>query len=123
VHAADICFERRKPEERKAVPQTTAFEGEPLGEGHRGADCSLMLNIGSVGLLAFQVAQPFVVSQASSVDATRLSADSSGGSAAGEGAGIVSSEAFSGDYAMSLLAKITHASADQALALIQGLLT
>lgn len=112
------------------MPQTTAFEGEPLGEGHHGADCSLMSNIGSVGLLAFQVAQPFVVSQASSVDATRLPADSSGGSAAGagagegegEGAGIVSSEASSGDYAMSLLSKITHASADQVLALKQGLL-
>jgi hypothetical protein len=91
-----------------------------------------MSDIGSVGLLAFQVAQPFVVSQASSVDATRLPADSSGGSAAGagegegegegEGAGIVSSEASSGDYAMSLLSKITHASADQVLALKQGLL-
>jgi hypothetical protein len=68
---------------------------------------------GSLGMLA---------SQATSVDATQPSHDPSGGSAAGHWAGIASSEASSSDYAMSLLARMTHASADQALALIQGML-
>ena len=36
--------------------------------------------------------------------------------------GAVASGNFSSDYAMSLLAKVTHASADQALTLIQSML-
>jgi hypothetical protein len=71
--------------------------------------------IGSISALASQAAQPFETGQATSVDATSATA-------AGNGATPASSAAVAGDYAMSLLAKITHASADQALALIQGML-
>ena len=71
-----------------------------------------------MGTLAAQAAQTFAVGQASSIDATL-----SGGSSAGSVGGAANGESFSTDYAMSLLARITHASADQALALIQSMST
>jgi len=77
-----------------------------------------MSGIGSIGILASAAAQPYAVSQANSIP--QASADSSVDST--DNGGAASSEAFSTDYAMSLLAKVTHASADQALALIQGML-
>jgi hypothetical protein len=66
-------------------------------------------------MLASQAAQPFATGQATSVDVTQPSDGESGAQG-------TSPLAFSGDYAMSLLAKVTHASADQALTLIQGML-
>jgi hypothetical protein len=78
-----------------------------------------MSGIGSIGNLASVAAQPFAVSQANSIP--QAAVDSSVDST--DSSGAVSSEAFSSDYAMSLLAKVTHAGADQALALIQGMLT
>ena len=61
-----------------------------------------MSGIGSILALASQAAQPFASGPATVVD-------------------LPASGAASGDYAMALLAKITRASADQALTLIQGL--
>jgi hypothetical protein len=97
------------------VPAITANAGEPLTQTPYAADCSDMTGIASVGALAAQAVQPFGPTPAASVDTPAPQAASttaSGGSAN-----------FSSDYAMSLLAKITHASADQALTLIQGMLT
>ena len=72
----------------------------------------------SVAMLASAAAEPFATGQATSVDLAPAAGDS-GASASGP----ASSDAFASDYAMSLLAKITHASADQALSLIQLMLT
>ena len=76
-----------------------------------------MSDIGSVSALASYAAVPFQVGQATSVGEV----GGFGGSGAIGGSGATSSATFSTDYAMSLLAKITHASADQALALIQAM--
>jgi hypothetical protein len=62
-------------------------------------------------------AQPLTSSVATSVDVSPAGSGSAGGT---NGAG--SSGNFSSDYAMSLLAKVTHAGADQALTLIQSML-
>ena len=70
-------------------------------------------------MLASQAAQP-PVGQGASVDTSPASGSAAGPAAHG-GSGAASSQALSADYAMSLLARITHASADQALALIQAL--
>jgi hypothetical protein len=74
-----------------------------------------MTDIGSIILLAASAVRPFVAGQVTTVETTAA--------VTGAGAGPSSSEAFSTDYAMSLLAKITHAGADQALTQIQGPLT
>ena len=79
-----------------------------------------MDGIGSVSTLASAATQPFVMSQVASADTA--SVDESAG-ASDTASGASSSGEFSSDYAMSLLAKITHASADQALALIQAMQT
>jgi hypothetical protein len=77
--------------------------------------------IGAFSLLSSSAAQPFAAGSATSLDASQ---GPTGDAVGASGAAIASpSEAISTDYAMSLLAKITHASADQALTLIQGLLT
>jgi hypothetical protein len=77
--------------------------------------------IGTFSLLSSSAAQPFAAGAATSVDA---GAGPTGDAVGASGAAIGRpSEAFSTDYAMSLLAKITHAGADQALTLIQGLMT
>ena len=76
-----------------------------------------MSGIGSVSMLASLAAQPYSSTRATSVDAAAPANDS--GSDIGAPA---ASGNFSADYAMSLLAKITHASADQALTLIQSML-
>lgn len=73
-------------------------------------------------MLASQAAQPFLAGQPAPADSTPQ-ADPCGGTAAGAGTGTMTSGTFSTEYAMSLLARITHASADQALALIQGMST
>jgi hypothetical protein len=62
-------------------------------------------------------AQPLASGAAATVDVS----PTDGGSGSGT-SGVASSGNFSGDYAMSLLAKVTHASADQALTLIQSML-
>jgi len=77
-----------------------------------------MSDIGSISALAAYAAQPFAVGQAASAGPI---GGSGAGSAVAGGSGAVSAATFSADYAMSLLAKITHASADQALALIQAI--
>ena len=71
--------------------------------------------IGAISILASQASEPFATGQATSIEASQPAAG-------GNGAPAAPSPAFASDYAMSLLAKITHASADQALALIQGML-
>jgi sugar/nucleoside kinase (ribokinase family) len=69
-----------------------------------------------VSNLASLVAQPMAVA--------RTAVETVGaGDATPSGAAGATSAQFAGDYAMSLLAKITHASADQALALIQTIST
>jgi hypothetical protein len=76
-----------------------------------------MNGIGSISALTSMAAQPMTSAVAASVDVSPAGAGSgveSGGSAA--------SGNFAADYAMSLLAKVTHASADQALTLIQSML-
>jgi hypothetical protein len=73
--------------------------------------------IGSIGTFMAQTAAPLAAAAAAS---------SSGVSDATPGSGGLSSASaaqFSSDYAMSLLAKVTHASADQALAHIQSIAT
>ncbi len=76
-----------------------------------------MTGIGSIAILASQAAQPLAAGPAASADAAAPI-----GPAADSGGGGATPSNLSGDYAMSLLAKITHAGADQALALIQGML-
>jgi hypothetical protein len=76
-----------------------------------------MSGIGSILELASQATQPFASGSATVVDLPGTSY----ASAADSGSSGATPAAASGDYAMSLLAKITRASADQALALIQGL--
>jgi hypothetical protein len=98
----------------------TGFEGEPLIEAHYAADCSGMSEIGSIGALALSAAQPFTASRAASVDASSEAGEA--GAPDNTASGAESPAAFTTDYAASLLAKITHASADQALTLIQGML-
>jgi len=74
-----------------------------------------MSTIGSIGSLASQAAQLYTrPAAAASAEAPEPVADGD------VDAGTPSSN-FTGDYAMALLAKITHASADQALTLIQGM--
>ena len=65
-----------------------------------------MSGIGSIGGLAPQAAPPLMAGQTTPVDAT--ASDDQG---VGSGAGAASGN-FSSDYAMSLLARITRASAD-----------
>jgi hypothetical protein len=77
-----------------------------------------MSDIGSVSGLASYAAQPFQVGQ--TVSAGQVGGSGESPTAAG-GSGAASGVAFAADYAMSLLAKITHASADQALALIKSM--
>ena len=79
-----------------------------------------MNGIGSISLLASVAAQPFAVSQATSVDVAPVAGDGDG---ADDGVSALASKAISADFSMSILAKINHASADQALALIQGMAT
>ena len=81
-----------------------------------------MSGIGSILALASQAAHPFASGSATVVDLPGTSYASAADSAA-DGATMpaAASGAASGDYAMALLAKITRASADQALTLIQGL--
>ena len=99
----------------------TEIQGKPLVEPPYPSDSSGMNSIGAISMLAASAAQPFASVQAVSVDASSgATGDAVGASGAAVGG---PSAAVSGDYAMSLLAKITHASADQALALIQGMLT
>jgi hypothetical protein len=76
-----------------------------------------MSGIGSIGMFPYQAVQPALASRAATVDAT----PSDDGGAAGAAAAGAPSAEVAGDYAMALLAKITRASADQALTLIQGL--
>jgi hypothetical protein len=76
-----------------------------------------MDGIGSVSTLTTAAAQPFLTSRATPVAESPAAV---GGSAAADGTGAPSAN-FSADYAMSLLARVTHASADQALALIQSI--
>ena len=97
------------------MPRATAFQGKPLVKWIYTADCSLMNAIGAISILASQASEPFATGQATSIEASQPAAG-------GNGAPAAPSPAFASDYAMSLLAKITHASADQALALIQGML-
>jgi hypothetical protein len=72
-----------------------------------------MDGIGSLGALASQAARPFAVGGAGSINAA--------GAAGGSAPGAVNGAAFAMDYSMAVLAKVTHASADQALTLIQSL--
>lgn len=97
------------------MPGSTAFEGKPLVEWPWASDYNVMSGIGSIGSLASQAAQPLLAGQTAAVDTTAASGDVGVGSG---GPGAASGN-FSSDYAMSLLARITRASADQALALIQ----
>lgn len=76
-----------------------------------------MSSIGAIGMLTSTAAQPMTSSPATSVDVS----PAGGGSGVGT-SGAVPSGNFSSDYAMSLLAKVTRASADQALTLIQSML-
>ena len=76
-----------------------------------------MSGIGSILALASQAAQPFASGSATVVDLPGASY----ASAAGGTTPAAASGAASGDYAMSLLAKLTRTSADQALTMIQGL--
>jgi hypothetical protein len=80
-----------------------------------------MSGIGSILALASQAAQPFASGSATVVDLPGTSYASAADSGSSGATPAAASGAASGDYAMSLLAKITRASADQALALIQGL--
>jgi hypothetical protein len=73
-----------------------------------------MSEIGAISLLASSAAEPFATTP---VTAAGTTPGDTGGGAAASIPG-----AFSADYAMSLLAKITHAGADQALTLIQAML-
>lgn len=105
---------------RDPVRRATEFEGEPLVGPPYPADYSRMNSIGAISMLATSAAQPFAAGPAPSVDASSgATGDSVGTSGAAVGR---PSAALAGDYAMSVLSKITHASADQALALIQGML-
>jgi hypothetical protein len=61
--------------------------------------------------------QPMTSSAAASVDVSPTDGSADIGTS-----GAAASGNFSADYAMSLLAKVTHASADQALTLIQSML-
>jgi hypothetical protein len=79
-----------------------------------------MSDIGSIASLATYASQPFQVGRATPSGDVAGAGDADGSAETGSSA---SGATFSSDYAMSLLAKITHASADQALALIQGLST
>ena len=97
------------------MPETTAIEGKPLVEWPWAADCYDMDGIGSIGILASVAAQPLNIATA----IPQVSADSSADSSAGTGG--APSAAVAADYSMSVLAKVTHAGADQALALIQML--
>lgn len=76
-----------------------------------------MSGIGSISMLTSMAAQPMASSPATSVDVGSAGGDSGVGTS-----GAVASGNFSSDYAMSLLAKVTHGSADQALTLIQSML-
>jgi hypothetical protein len=70
------------------------------------------------------MAQAVQASQVVSTGQTQgAGAPSSGSPATSEVGGSVSSGAVAGDYAMAILAKITHASADQALALLTAMTT
>jgi hypothetical protein len=104
---------------RDPVTPANANAGKPLVLTDRIADCSPMNGIGPIGTLTTQAAQPLLASRATPSDAVSDAA----GSSADERTGATSAPEFSADYAMSLLAKITHAGADQALALIQSLAT
>lgn len=68
-------------------------------------------------MLTSMAAQPLTSGAATTVDVSSPDGSSSTGTS-----GAVASGNFSSDYAMSLLAKVTHASADQALTLIQSML-
>ena len=80
-----------------------------------------MTGIGSILALASQAAQPLQGPQSTCVDLPDESFAAA--SAGGSDAAPASSGPASADYAMTLLAKITRAGADQALTLIQGLST
>jgi hypothetical protein len=80
-----------------------------------------MSGIGSILALASQAAQPLQSGEATCVDLPSTSFTSAMDSVGGGGNGAASPGAPSGDYALALLAKITRASADQALTLIEGL--
>jgi hypothetical protein len=77
------------------------------------------MGIGSVGGLASQMVQAAQFNLAGQVQSSAGSSASGSGNVGGSG----SSGSFSEEYAMSLLAKITHASADQALTLIKAMST
>jgi hypothetical protein len=76
-----------------------------------------MSGIGSTSMLTSMAAQRLTSGVAATVDVSSPDGSSSTGAS-----GAASSGNFSSDYAMSLLAKVTHANADQALTLIQSML-
>jgi hypothetical protein len=82
-----------------------------------------MTGIGSILALAAQAAQPLQGPQSTCVDLPDESFAAAAASAGGGDDGPALSGPASADYAMTLLAKITRAGADQALTLIQGLST
>ncbi len=84
-----------------------------------------MSGLGSIIALASQAAQPLASQAATCVDLPTGSsyADVSAAEAGDAGAAGVAAAPgpASGDYGMAVLAKITHAGAEQALTLIEGL--
>jgi hypothetical protein len=75
-----------------------------------------MSGIGSISGLATQLAQAAQVNMASSVQSV---AEPDSAAESGSAGAPANRADFSADYAMSLLAKITRANADQALTLIK----
>jgi hypothetical protein len=80
-----------------------------------------MSGLGSILALASEAAQPLEPAQATCVDLPSTTFPSALDAAGSGGTGAAPSGASSSDYAMAVLAGITRAGADQALALIQEL--